>query len=100
MTQRQTTRLCLLLLCTGMWNQQAVCAEDVPISFSGDIRPILSDKCFACHGPDEKHRQGGLRLDLRASAFGQADSEEPIIVADHPEQSLLISRIMAKDDSV
>ena len=100
MTHCQTTRLCLFLLCSGMWIQQAVCDEEVPISFSGDIRPILSDKCFACHGPDEKHRQGGLRLDLRASAFGQADSEEPIIVADHPEQSLLISRITATDDSV
>jgi len=42
-------------------------AADAP-DFSRDVRPILSQHCFKCHGPDDKSRKGGLRLDLRESA--------------------------------
>jgi Planctomycete cytochrome C. len=45
--------------------------ERVPktVSYNFHIRPILSDKCFKCHGPDGSHRQAGLRLDLPDSAY-------------------------------
>lgn len=45
--------------------------EQVPdvISYNYDVRPILSDKCFKCHGPDPRHREAGLRLDIAAEAF-------------------------------
>jgi Protein of unknown function (DUF1553)/Protein of unknown function (DUF1549)/Planctomycete cytochrome C len=64
------------------------------IEFNRDVRPILSDNCFFCHGPDANHRQGDLRLDLRAAAL-EAKAFEPA----KPEASTLIERIHAvKED--
>lgn len=51
--------LSILLLCQVAWTH----AESDAVQFSRDIRPILSQKCFQCHGPDEQHRKAGLRLD-------------------------------------
>ncbi|MCE9545714.1 MAG: PSD1 and planctomycete cytochrome C domain-containing protein [Planctomycetia bacterium] len=69
-----------------------------PIDFSKQIRPLLSNHCYACHGPDEKNREAGLRLDQHASAFGKIESGETAIVAGHPEKSELFRRVTAKDD--
>ncbi|MBL8815888.1 MAG: PSD1 domain-containing protein [Planctomyces sp.] len=62
--------------------------EDVV--FSRDVLPLLSDNCFVCHGPDEKKRQGDLRLDLYEGAAAAIDISAP-------EKSLLIKRIYSTD---
>ena len=66
------------------------------IDFSRDIRPILSDKCFTCHGPDENKRASELRLDVKDSAFGIRDGHGAIVPGD-PAGSLLHQRITSSD---
>ncbi len=61
------------------------------VSFDGDIRPILSDKCFFCHGPDANERAADLRLDDESSAKASA------IVVGKPDESELIARILSDD---
>jgi hypothetical protein len=61
------------------------------IDFNFQVRPILSDRCFTCHGPDEKKRKARLRLDTAAGA-------RRVIVAGHPEKSELVRRITADAD--
>ncbi len=69
-----------------------------PIEFNRDIRQILSDNCFACHGPDDNKRKAKLRFDLKEDAFKPAKSGELAIVPGHPEKSELIHRLTAKDE--
>ena len=67
------------------------------VDFNRDIRPILSDHCFACHGPDGNKRKAELRLDLREGLFGKGESGEPVIVPGDIEKSELVRRISAGD---
>lgn len=72
------------------------------LSFNRDIRPILSDKCIGCHGPDAKHREAGLRLDLPDAAYAPlTESQGFAIVPGKPEESHVMKRIDSKDpDSI
>jgi hypothetical protein len=69
--------------------------DDVP-SFNKDIRPILSENCFLCHGQDPKHRGGELRLDIREQALANRDGVMAIVPG-NPEKSEIIRRILSKD---
>lgn len=75
-------------------------SEAAPLSYNRDIRPILSDNCFSCHGPDSAKRESGLRLDLRESATSELDSGGIAIVPGDLEASALIARIVSDDDDL
>jgi hypothetical protein len=71
-----------------------------PVDFNREVRPILSDNCFRCHGTDEKQRQAGLRLDVREKAIHELDSGETAIVPGDPSKSELLRRVTATDEGV
>ncbi len=68
-----------------------------PLSFNRDVRPILADHCYACHGPDEAVRQAGLRLDNGESALGVLPSGRRALVPGDLDKSQLFQRIAAVD---
>ncbi|MCC6235204.1 MAG: PSD1 domain-containing protein [Verrucomicrobiales bacterium] len=83
-----------LLGCAG-WGFGAAQADDTAediVRYNRDVRPLLSDHCFRCHGPDARERKGKLRLDLREIAL-----ERGAIVPGRPEASPLVTRIHATD---
>ena len=69
------------------------------VDYNFHVRPILSDRCFACHGPDEKKREAGLRLDQPEGAYAALGERKDryAIVPGHPEKSALIDRIFQQD---
>ncbi len=72
--------------------------EAEEIRFNRDIRPIISDNCYACHGPDENTRKANLRLDIEANAFIPHGKYEAAIIKGDPENSPLYQRIITEDE--
>ena len=93
----------LVCFCLALFGVPSVPAEhhetpQATLNYNLDIRPILADNCFACHGPDAKTRQADLRLDTKAGAFSEP-SGYPVIVPGKPEESELHLRIVSEDDT-
>ena len=67
------------------------------VDYNDHVRPILSDRCYSCHGPDEGQRQAGLRLDTESGAISQLASGRRAVAAGAPDESELVARISSVD---
>lgn len=89
------------LLVVHWLSLDALHADETPrpdaVSYNDDIRPILSEKCFACHGPDDSHREADLRLDLSDEALRDLGGYAAIVPG-KPDESELIERITSDDE--
>lgn len=87
---------CVLMITLVLSKAQSVAQESSDIEFNRDVRPILSDKCFFCHGPDEEDRKADLRLDIASDAFKDLGGYAAIVPGDIAA-SELVARIVTND---
>ena len=97
--KRAASIFCFCLSVALSLGGKARAAEAGTLHFDRDIRPLLSDHCFACHGPDSGKRKAGLRLDTREGLFGTGKSGATAVVPGQPDASELLKRITTADKS-
>src|SRR6187200_1431030 len=90
---RITLPVCLLVVIAGA----AVARGDDKLQYNRDIRPILSENCFACHGPDSAARKAELRLDRFQDATAPRKEGKNAISPGKPDESEVVRRIMTSD---
>ena len=92
-TNKACQSLCIAMLL--VLSARALAAEEV--DFNRDVRPILSDKCFSCHGPDVQQRKAELRLDTPEGAYGKTASGAVAVMPGDLQQSAVWARINTTD---
>jgi hypothetical protein len=91
---RRCRRLPMMLAILSVSGVQMACSADPPIEFNRDIRPILLENCYSCHGPDSASRHSDLRLDRREMAV-----ELGAITPGDPDSSEMVWRILSEDEA-
>ena len=81
-------------------SQSAFGQSSGKVDFNFDIKPLLSDRCFKCHGPDAEHREADLRLDTKEGAFGLSAEDTPILKTGDVSASELFRRVSSTDPDV
>ncbi len=89
-----------MLLGSAVPSAQAQQKTAAAVDFATQIRPLLSDRCFKCHGPDSNAREAELRLDIRKGVFEPREDGQAVVVPGKPEQSLLYQRIITEDEDL
>ncbi len=92
-------RIAVVVTCWIALHAAPIARARGEVDFLRDVRPILAQHCFKCHGPDDKAREAGLRLDERDAALAPADSGQAAIVPGRADESELLRRIFSADDS-
>ncbi len=92
MAKPNSTRTAYIAALAALFLAPTISTADDHVTFNRDVRPILSDKCFFCHGPDSAKREAELRLDVRDVAVASG-----AIVPDKPDESEMLRRILSHD---